>query len=274
MFNYIDDISKTTSLSTLTHKPTMPTEGVWISPTGRKTFIPLENNPDVFTSLVHDLGVSSNLGFYDVYSLDEPSLLSHIPRPVYALIFIAPGEMQTAVRQEDGLPKSVSNGGLTYDKSGPDEPVIWFLQTIGNACGLYALVHAVINGEARQFVKPGSVLDKVVDAGLPLKPEQRAKSFYDNQELEEAHMRAARLGSSEAPLAEAHVGHHFIAFVKGKDGHLWELEGTANGPIDRGALADEDDMLSDKALQQGVKRFMKFGKGNVDFSIVALAKKD
>ncbi|OAA44289.1 ubiquitin hydrolase L3 [Metarhizium rileyi] len=250
----------------------MPTEGVWVSPTGRKSFIPLENNPEVFTSLVHDLGVSPDLGFYDVYSLDEPSLLSHIPRPVYAMIFIAPSDMQTAVRQEDGLPKSVSNG-LTYDGSGPDEPVVWFLQTIGNACGLYALVHSVANGEARQFVNRGSVLDKVIETGIPLKPQERAKSFYDNQALEEAHMRAARLGTSEAPAAEIHAGHHFIAFAKGKDGHLWELEGTADGPIDRGALADEDDMLSERALERGVKRFMKFGGGNVHFSIVALAKK-
>ncbi|KJK89293.1 hypothetical protein H633G_06849 [Metarhizium anisopliae BRIP 53284] len=251
----------------------MPAEGVWISPTGRKSFIPLENNPEVFTSLVHDLGVSPDLGFYDVYSLDELYLLSHIPRPVYSLIFIAPSDMQTAVRQEDGLPKSVTNGGLTYDKSGPDEPVVWFLQTISNACGLYALVHSVANGEARQFVSKGSVLDKVIETGLPLKPQERAKGFYDNQELEEAHMRAARLGSSEAPPAEGHAGHHFIAFVKGKDGHLWELEGTADGPIDRGALASDDDMLSERALEQGVRRFMKFGEGNVNFSIVALAKK-
>lgn len=252
----------------------MPTEGVWISPTGRKVFIPLENNPDVFTNLVHDLGVSPNLGFYDVYSLDEPSLLSHIPRPVYALIFIAPSDMQTAVRQEDKLPKSVMDGGLTYDKSGPDEPVNWWFQTIGNACGLYALVHSVANGEARQFVGKGSVLDKVIERGIPLEPEERAKSFYDDQELEEAHMRAAIQGSSKAPPAEDHPGHHFIAFVKGKDGHLWELEGSSDGPIDRGELAEGDDMLSEKALEQGVKRFLKFGEGNLNFSIVALAKKD
>lgn len=252
----------------------MPTEGVWISPTGRKVFIPLENNPDVFTTLVHDLGVSPKLGFYDVYSLDEPALLADVPRPVYALIFIAPSDMQTAVRKEDGLSKFVKDTGLTYDKSGPSEPVIWFLQTIGNACGLYALVHSVVNGDAKKFVEKGSVVDKLIEGTIDLKPEERAKSFYDNQDLEEAHMRAARLGNSEAPPAENYAGHHFIAFVKGKDGHLWELEGSADGPIDRGVLGEEDDMLSEKALEQGVKRFMKFADGNVNFSIVALAEKE
>ncbi|KAK2593963.1 hypothetical protein QQS21_008322 [Conoideocrella luteorostrata] len=252
----------------------MPTEGVWISPTGRKVFIPLENNPEVFTSLVHDLGVSPTLGFYDVYDLDDPSLLSHIPRPVFALIFISPSDMQTAVRQEDNLAKSVSIQALTYDKSGADEPVMWFHQNIGNACGTYALLHSVANGEVRAFVERDSILDKLIKDAMPLKPEARAKGVYDNLVLEEAHMRAARLGNSEAPPAEIHAGHHFIAFIKGKDGHLWELEGSADGPIDRGQLAEGDDMLSENAIKQGVKRFMKFAEGNLNFSIVALAKRE
>ncbi|KAG6036629.1 hypothetical protein E4U41_005598 [Claviceps citrina] len=251
----------------------MPTEGVCVSPTGRKVVIPLENNPEVFTALVHDLGVSSQLGFYDVFSLDDPSLIGHIPRPAFALIFISPSEMQTAVRQEDGLQKSVRVQDLTYTKCGADEPVLWFHQTIVNACGTYALLHSVANGEARQFVEKGSVLDKLIDDAVPLAPQARAKSVHDNLALEEAHMRAARLGSSKAPPAETYVGHHFIAFVKGQDGHLWELEGNADGPIDRGQLAEGDDVLSDMALERGVKRFMRFAEGNLNFSIVALAKK-
>ncbi|KAG5920574.1 hypothetical protein E4U42_006155 [Claviceps africana] len=250
----------------------MPTEGLGTSSTGRKVVIPLENNPEVFTSLVHDLGVSSQLGFYDVLSLDDPSLLAHIPRPVFALIFISPSDMQTAVRREDGRPKSVDVRDLTYAKSGADEPVMWFHQTIGNACGTYALLHSVANGEARRFVNEGSVLHTLLEDAGPRAPEARAKGVYDNLALEEAHMRAARLGSSTAPPAEVYAGHHFIAFVKGQDGHLWELEGTTDGPIDRGQLAEGDDMLSERALGQGVKRFIKFAEGNVNFSLVALAR--
>ena len=59
--------------------------GVYIRPNGTKTFIPLENNPDVFTELVHSLGVSSKLGFYDIYSIDDPDLLAFVPRPVHAV---------------------------------------------------------------------------------------------------------------------------------------------------------------------------------------------
>lgn len=250
----------------------MPTEGVWTDPSGRKVLIPLENNPDVFTSLVHDLGVSPELGFYDVYSLDEPSLLATIPRPVHSLIFITPAPMYFAVREEDGIPQAKDS--LTYDKFGDEEPIFWFLQTIGNTCGLVALLHSVANGDACRFVKEGSLLDRLLKEAAPLKAVPRADLLYNSEELEEVHMRAARLGDTGAPRADEHCGYHFLAFTKGKDGHLWELEGGCDGPIDRGQLPEGADMLSEEALQKGVRRFMKHADGNLEFSIVALANRD
>lgn len=249
----------------------MPTEGVYIRPSGQKTFIPLENNPEVFTSLVHDLGVSPDLGFYDVYSLDDADLLSLVPRPVLALIFITPEEMYYAVRKEDGT--AVSPAQLTYDKSGDDEPVVWFQQTIGHSCGLMALLHSVANGEARGFVQKGSFLDGLLNEAVPLKPVERAAALYNNEELERKHMKAARTGSSHPPGANEDNHNHFIAYVRGKDGHLWELEGATDGPVDRGLLRQGDDVLSEAALDLAVRRFLKAGNGNLNFSIVALAKK-
>ena len=53
----------------------------------RKHYIPLESNPDLFTQLIHRLGVSTSLNFQDVLTIDEPDLL---PRPALALIFVFP----------------------------------------------------------------------------------------------------------------------------------------------------------------------------------------
>ncbi|KAK2025423.1 cysteine proteinase [Colletotrichum zoysiae] len=252
----------------------MPADGVHLSPTGKKTLIPLENNPDVFTSLVHDLGVSPSLGFFDVYSLDEPALLDAVPRPALALIFIAPAPMYHRVRAADGT-RTAREDGVTYEGSGAGEPVTWFRQTIGNACGLYALIHAVGNGEARAFVTRGSLLDGLLREAEPLRWEARAGVLYGSSELEEAHTRAARKGdTAPPPPAEERSGHHFIAFVKGRDGHLWELEGGSDGPVGRGLLEEGEDMLSERALEKGVKRFLNHADGNLEFSIVALAKRE
>ncbi|KAI8722314.1 Ubiquitin carboxyl-terminal hydrolase [Fusarium sp. LHS14.1] len=233
---------------------------------GKKVFIPLENNPEVFNKLIHNLGVSEKLGFYDVYSVDEPDLLAMIPRPVHALIFITPTPMYYRVREND--PGSEE---LTYDGSGPDEPVTWYKQTIGNACGLIALLHSVSNGSAKEFIVPGSDLDNLLKQALPLKPLPRADLLYNSAELEKAHMAAAVTGDTVAPASQEPVGYHFISFVKGENGHLYDLEGGWGGPIDRGALADDEDLLSDKALEATVKKFTNAADGNLEFSIIALA---
>jgi ubiquitin carboxyl-terminal hydrolase L3 len=257
----------------------MPEEGVWINPAGKKVFIPLENNPEVFNALIHDLGVSTKLSFHDVYSIDEPDLLAMVPRPVHALIFIAPSPMYWSVRKDDGIAAAADedndlhNFPLTYDKSGDDEPVMWFKQTIGNACGLIALLHSVASGEPRKFVTDGSALDRLLKETAPLKPNARADVLYNSEALEKAHMKAARTGDSSAPGADEGVGYHFLAFTRGKDNHMWELEGSfCDGPIDRGVLPEGADLLSKEALDQGIRRFLKHANGTLEFSIIALSE--
>lgn len=47
-----------------------------------KHFIPLESDPQMFTRLMHDLGVSQLLEFVDVLSLEDEPVLDAIPRPL------------------------------------------------------------------------------------------------------------------------------------------------------------------------------------------------
>ena len=113
----------------------------------RKRFVPLENNPDVMNSLIHSLGLSTSLAFQDVFSIDDPELLEFVPRPAHALLLIFPvSPVYEKARQEEDASKS------EYDGSGEGEKVLWFRQTIGNACGLIGLLHAVGNGEGRQSI--------------------------------------------------------------------------------------------------------------------------
>lgn len=247
------------------------TPGVRFTADGKKKiFVPLENNPDVFNELVHRLGLSPELSFYDVYSIDEPDLLAFVPRPCHALVFIAPAPVYYQVRNKyDGGEKNI-----TYDKSGEEEPIMWFKQTIGHACGLYSLVHAVGNGSAKKYIKPDSLIDGLLKEAVPLKRVPRADVLYNSEALEKAHMACAVTGNSVVPDATEPVGYHFITFAKGKDGHLWELEGSWD-PIDRGALDESDDMLSDKALDLGIRKFVKEcqSSGNIEFSIIALCSR-
>lgn len=99
------------------------------------------------TTLVRKLGLSPSLAFHDVYSLEDPSLLAFVPRPVYALLLVFPVST-TYEASREAEDSEVSN----YSGSGPKEEVIWFRQTIRNACGMIGLLHSACNGGARELI--------------------------------------------------------------------------------------------------------------------------
>ncbi|KAF2721585.1 cysteine proteinase [Polychaeton citri CBS 116435] len=237
----------------------------------RRKFIPLENNPEVMTALMHKLGLSSSLQFHDVYSIDEPDLLAFVPRPALALLLVFPvSNTYEKFRQEE------DSGKEAYEGSGSNEPVIWYKQTIGNACGLMGLLHAASNGAARQQIQNGSALDDFVRQAIPLRPRERADLLENTEALENAHQAAGAQGDTTAPDANDDVDLHYVCFVKDeRDRHLWEMDGRRKGPIDRGLLGADGDVLSDAALDKGVRSFLKreqeAGGGELRFSLICLA---
>lgn len=64
---------------------------------------------------------------------------------------------------------------------------------------------------------------------------------------------------------------HYVCFVKGTDGALYELDGRRKGPIKRGELAEDEDVLSSKGLSMGALRFLEREGADLRFSAVALA---
>lgn len=237
----------------------------------KKLFTMLENNPVVMNHLAKALGMDDTLSFYDIYSLTDPDLLAFIPRPVYALLVIIP----LTPTWDDARTSEDKDKG-EYAGKGEDEPVIWFTQTIGNACGSIGLVHSLLNGEASKHIQPGSALDHIRRDAVPKPIWERAKVLEDSDAFEKAHAEAAQLGDTvpAVPSSEDDSGQHFVAFVKAKDGHLWELEGGRKGPLDRGELGDDEDVLSSAALDAGLGRLMKIESengGDLRFSAIALA---
>lgn len=231
----------------------------------------LENNPDVMNHLASILGLSSELQFYDVYSLDDPDLIAHIPRPALALLVIIP-----LTPAWDRIRKAEDADKESYTGAGPDEPVIWFKQTIGHACGSIGLLHSVINGPAADFIKPDSDLAMLRNSAIPLKMAARAEMLYNSEPFERAHKSVEQAGDSYAHPADERDGGHFVSFVK-SGGKLWELEGSRMGPLERGSLADDEDVLSSRALDMGIKRIIRLnedeGGENLRFSCIALARK-
>jgi len=124
--------------------------------------------------------------------------------------------------------------------------------------------------------EPNSDLAKLVQDAIPLNPRARADLLYESEALESAHQTAAGGGDTSAPDAQDNVDLHYVCFVKSQDNNLWELDGRRKGPLNRGKLSADEDVLSDKALDLGVRSFLKreseAGGGDLRFSLITLAE--
>ena len=118
----------------------------WVK-TYTKHFIPMENDPEAFTKLAHALGVSPSLEFVDAF-LEDGSIMTFTEgKPVHTLLLIFP--------TNEIYEKEKAEGERTrhaYTTSGAEEPVVWFKQTINSACGLYAILHSVVNGSVSRSI--------------------------------------------------------------------------------------------------------------------------
>jgi hypothetical protein len=221
--------------------------------------------------LAHQLGLSRHLAFRDVYSVTDDALLALVPRPVHAVLFLFPiteASEDALAEDEAATPAYVGPGPAA---AGAQEPVLWFPQTIGHACGLVALVHACTNGAPRASLAAGSPLAELARDAAPLSAARRGRLLYDSDVFEAAHQGAAQRGDSRPPAADEEVGFGFTAFVRGGDGHLWEMEGRRKGPVDRGVIGEEEDILSERVLGLSVYPYINREKvAETRFSCLAL----
>lgn len=125
------------------------------------------------------------------------------------------------------------------------------------------------------FSEPNSDLSRLLQEAMPLKPIERADLLYESTALESAHQIAAATGDTAAPQAEDDVDLHYVCFAKSKNNILYELDGRRKGPLKRGSLSQDQDILSERALDLGVRSFLKreeeAGGGELRFSLIALA---
>lgn len=122
---------------------------------------------------------------------------------------------------------------------------------------------------------PSTPLAELISNATPMEPASRARLLETSPDLATAHASAAAGGDTAAPSADERVDLHFVSFVKSPQGNLWELDGSRKGPLNRGPLPEGEDLLGDRAIELGPKRFLTAEKeageaGELRFSILAL----
>jgi ubiquitin carboxyl-terminal hydrolase L3 len=126
--------------------------------------VPLESDPSLLTEYAQTLGLAPSLAFHDVYSISDPDLLSFVPRPVHALLLVFP---VTKVYENYRIAQD-SGRELYMGQDHPDGEILWFRQTIGNACGTMGVIHALFNGDVPEHLGTALVHNANIQCRVPL----------------------------------------------------------------------------------------------------------
>ncbi|VDL89065.1 unnamed protein product, partial [Schistocephalus solidus] len=186
---------------------------------------------------IRQLGVPKSVGFTDVLGVD-PVLQALVPKPVYALLLLYP-----------------INENVDSQKIGDvsvDENCFFLKQTISNACGTIAVLHALANIRDKIDTTNMTWLNNFIKQTQSLSPAERGE----------------KLEREQAPDATAKVDLHFVTFVN-CHGKLIELDGRREGPVCHGTTS-ADSLLSDAC--NAAKKFMERDAENLLFSLIALTE--
>jgi ubiquitin carboxyl-terminal hydrolase L3 len=214
---------------------------------GKIRWVPLESNPEIYSSWASSMGLDTDkYAFVDVYGLDD-DLLSMVPQPVEAVLLLFPVTKEyEAKRIEEESHQEPFTG------TGKQGEIMWFKQTIGNACGTIGLLHSIANSSAKDTLSESSPLAVLLKEALPLDVKDRAEYLQTSKSLAKAHTSSASTGQTAAPSADEKCELHFVSFIRDPASHrLFELDGRRHGPVDRGVeIPKQEDLL--KAATQWI----------------------
>ncbi|OBA21605.1 cysteine proteinase [Metschnikowia bicuspidata var. bicuspidata NRRL YB-4993] len=231
---------------------------------GSKRVIPLESNPEIFNGLAHKIGLSPVLLFHDVYSITDPDMLAFLPQPVFGIMMLFP---ITKLYEEY---RKNQDAAVANDS----KEVTWYKQTIGNGCGLYALLHLLSNLPLN-FVVHDLILNKMlllqINTDTPV--EEAAVLVEQLEQSIQLDSNYGSQGQTEAPPAEDQVEFHFIAYIKGNDNHLYELDGRRSGPVDLGESVEGSHILDDAKLVEKIQFYVNITDESQrnNFAMMAIA---
>lgn len=217
-------------------------------------WVPLEANPTVLTDFARTLGMKPELQFTDVWSAE---LLDLVPAPRYAVLLLYP--LTPALRD-------ASTG------SGPaKQGAVFVNQTIGNACGTIALLHALLQPSTVAMYPPveGSALARLGAEFAGKSPAECATVIEASTALDSAQQEFAQRGQTAAPGADENIDLHFVCFVH-HEGQLIQLDGRLDQPVAHGETTP-DTLLQD-ACKVVKSDFMARDEKELRFTIIALTQ--
>ena len=226
-------------------------------------WLPLESSPEQLNHLLDRFisadssSSSAQLGFTDIYSLDDVEVL--FPFPVYACLLLFPITTQS---QHSDTVSSVAEK--------VEEKVKFIKQYIGNACGSIAVLHSILNTPR--------LLDSAVPAIRHLHSLKTAhdRGLYVQQEplFRQAHSQSLNV-SSQRQVSDADMDTmlHFVCFVHDDSDALVELDGRFAEPKLVTHKSPTSSLLKD-VCEHVKHRIASDGSGSLEFTLLALVDRE
>lgn len=227
-------------------------------------FQPLESNPESINQYLVKLGVDSSTGVSDILGFTD-DLLAFVLRPVRAVIFLYPYDHPNIESDFSLLQESDEERAQKDRELGKDLYVIE--QTIGNACGTIALIHALANNRSVIKFEPDSLVKKFIDSTLDKTPEERGQLLEEQEAMAAAHKEAAEAGETEMNM---NTNLHFVALAE-HNGFLWKFDGSNKKPEKRCIrvnTATKGDVLESSA--EYLRKFMEKNPDLLQFAALSI----
>ena len=189
----------------------------------------------------YKLGLSREYSFTDIWSLEEEDL-EFIPKNVAAVVFLFPA---------DDIPQ---------DQGSNVSDLVFIKQTIPNACGTIALLHALTNNAEIVDANSDFIFDLV-----KLDPSERPQFLEKSSKLKEIHSSFAVQGQTIGEEVQTNL--HFVCFIQ-RNGIIYELDGRLKGPKEVSKV--NKSLLVDSCHY--IKQVMLKDPKEVNFTTLALVK--
>ena len=226
-----------------------------------RDFVPLESNPVAINTYMNSLGCDTSLYEWCELLSCEEWAQGMVPNNRLAVMLNFP--ITDAVIADEAAERE----RIAATPQEVDPSLFFCNQTIGNACGTVGIIHAIASARnsLKDFLLEGW-FQKFFDSCEGKSPMERAEVLEASAELEELHEAAAAEDESNSSAVDANLNNHFITFVQGKDGCLYEMDGRKEWPVNHGKC---EDLLSDASRVIQEKFFARDPSGLFAMTVYA-----
>lgn len=246
---------------------------------GKAQWLPLESNPAMLNEFCRRVGLpaASGWGFHDIWGLD-PELLLMVPgaascRAVTLLFDHRSEALRAAHAAEHERIKDGGTGG--EGAAAPPDSLVFIKQYVGNACGTIAATHILANCAADLGIAPDSALGSFLGKTAGAAPADRGHALAREAGMHAVSEACAAGGNAQtaAPELGDRVDFHFIAFVLGADGAVYELDGRKARAVHHGAVPPGEMFLA-AAGRVIREKFMAVDPALQMWNMMAFVKED